>query len=446
MRTQTLIRKLLPVLVVMALAGALAPASGPTAAQGANLLRNPSFEGQYSAYKEGDRLYVTAQMAPDWLPWWVPQVEGDPSWKNRMPEWKSSAPFQNRIRSGATAQQYFTFYGTHIGGVWQRVPVTAGAQLRFSVWVQVWSSAFDDPNVSENNGQVNVRVGIDPTGGTDPFSATVVWSNPKQQYDEWFEMSVEARAASNNATVFVRTEPQFPVKHNDIYLDDAALVVVGAQPPTPTPTSEVFPTVTPSPTFTKIPVITNTPVPGQPTATPIGTVIYTVVPGDTLSGIARRYGTTVSAIMAANGLTGTIIYPGQQLKIPTTQVPPTAPPPTGVPPTTAPGQPTTYVVQGGDTLFRIARRFGVTVEALAAANGIVNPNLIRVGQVLQIGSGGSQPPPPPPPTGPRTHVVQRGETAFRIALRYGVTVEALAARNGIVNPNLIFAGQVLVIP
>ena len=450
MRIQIRVGRILPAVIVMALCGLTLTMLGPAAgaAQGANLLRNPGFEGTYSTWWDGNTPYVTAQMAPDWNPWWVRQSASDPSWKNRMPEWKPAAPFTNRIRSGSNAQQYFTFYGTHIAGVWQRVAVTPGTPLRFSIWMMIWSSGQDDPAVSNPDGEVDAWVGIDPTGGTDPLSATVVWSASQRRYDQWFQMSVQATASSNNVTVFVRTAPTFPVKHNDVYLDDAELVAVGAQPSTATPTSEQFQTATPT---TVAPTQPGEPSPtASPTATPIptGSIVHTVVAGDSLWALAARYGTTVSAIMSANGLTSSLIRVGQQLVIPTTLVQPTAPPPaTAIPPTAIPGEPATgtYVVQRGDNLFRIALRFGTTVEALARLNGIVNPNLIRVGQVLQVTGDPGQPPPPPPPA-QRVHVVQRGENAFRIALRYGTTVEALAALNGIANPNLIYAGQVLRIP
>ena len=103
-------------------------------------------------------------------------------------------------------------------------------------------------------------------------------------------------------------------------------------------------------------------------------------------------------------------------------------------------EPIRYTVQPGDTLTRIAARFGTTVEALAAANGLVNPHLIYVGQVLMI------PTVAPSPRPGRIHVVQPGETLFRIAVRYGTTVDRLMARNGLSNPQRIFVGQVLRIP
>jgi putative chitinase len=105
-------------------------------------------------------------------------------------------------------------------------------------------------------------------------------------------------------------------------------------------------------------------------------------------------------------------------------------------------------VQAGENLYRIALRYSTTIEALAQLNGITNPNIIRVGQVLKITPGAvvQLPTTQPQTGGTGTHVVQAGENAFRIALRYGTTVEAIAAANNLLNPNLIVAGQVLVIP
>jgi LysM repeat protein len=101
----------------------------------------------------------------------------------------------------------------------------------------------------------------------------------------------------------------------------------------------------------------------------------------------------------------------------------------------------THVVQPGENLFRIALHYGMTYQTVAAANGIVNPDLIYVGQRLTIPAEGTA-----EPTEEGTHVVQPGENLFRIALQYGVTVEAMAVANDISNVNLIYPGQTLVIP
>ena len=113
-----------------------------------------------------------------------------------------------------------------------------------------------------------------------------------------------------------------------------------------------------------------------------------------------------------------------------------------------------HVVRWGETLGSIARRYGVTITALAQANGIVNINLIYVGQSLVIptGTGGTTPAPTPAPGTPPSqesntvHVVSSGETLTRISIRYGVTVQAIMSANGLFNPNLIYVGQTLNIP
>ncbi|MGE5587839.1 MAG: LysM peptidoglycan-binding domain-containing protein [Clostridia bacterium] len=113
----------------------------------------------------------------------------------------------------------------------------------------------------------------------------------------------------------------------------------------------------------------------------------------------------------------------------------------------------TYVVQPGDTLTLIAGRFGTTVAAIVEANNIANPDVIFVGQVLQIPVPGAPPAPAPAPQPPvavpvgfRLYIVQPGDTLAEIAARFGTTVAVLAAINRIPNPDLIIVGQVLLVP
>jgi LysM repeat protein len=95
-------------------------------------------------------------------------------------------------------------------------------------------------------------------------------------------------------------------------------------------------------------------------------------------------------------------------------------------------------------MFRIALRYGTTVQAIASANGIANPALIYVGQSLVIPTSGSQP--TQPPAGGTTYVVRRGDNLYRIALRYNLSYVYLAQYNGIANPSRIYVGQTLRIP
>ena len=113
------------------------------------------------------------------------------------------------------------------------------------------------------------------------------------------------------------------------------------------------------------------------------------------------------------------------------------------------GTPTTHLVQPGDTVYNISVRYGVSVDAIASANNLGPHYTIYVGQTLIIPGDEPTPPIEPPPSGgcSTTHVVQPGENLFRIGLRYGYTVNELAAANPeIVNPNNIKVGQVICIP
>ena len=211
-------------------------------------------------------------------------------------------------------------------------------------------------------------------------------------------------------------------------------VVSVEETPTLTTTPEESPTAIPSmtptteagPTATSEPGATATPVPTATTAPSTGGFDYVVKTGDTLWGLALRFGTTVEAIKTANSLSSDTIYKGNTLTIP------------GTP---GAGTTVTHVVQPGENLFRIALKYGTTVEAIAATNGIVNPNVVYVGQQLTIPQGSVTPGP-----GIRYHVVQPGETLSGIAMRYGTTPWAIAAANGIANINYVYAGQTLRIP
>src|SRR4051812_20225798 len=99
---------------------------------------------------------------------------------------------------------------------------------------------------------------------------------------------------------------------------------------------------------------------------------------------------------------------------------------------------TSYRVQPGDTLISIAARYGTTVDAIVAANGLPNRSVIYVGQTLTIPTGGTGA--VSPASG--TYVVQSGDSLSGIAVRYGTTVDALRSANGL-GSTTIYAGQVL---
>lgn len=113
---------------------------------------------------------------------------------------------------------------------------------------------------------------------------------------------------------------------------------------------------------------------------------------------------------------------------------------------------TVHTVALGETLYSIARQYGVSAEEIAAANGVMNLDYIYAGQELVIpddgdnGGGAWHPAPPHHAGGGQRHLVRLGESLYGIAWQYGVSVSAIMAANGIANPDYIYAGQQLTIP
>lgn len=100
----------------------------------------------------------------------------------------------------------------------------------------------------------------------------------------------------------------------------------------------------------------------------------------------------------------------------------------------ASAQSTTYVVKQGDTLAKIAGRYGTTVNAIVQSNAIVNPNRIYAGMVLHI------------PTNYRVHHVRYGDTLSELAVHYHTTVAAIRALNGLTPSTISYPGDILLIP
>lgn len=175
---------------------------------------------------------------------------------------------------------------------------------------------------------------------------------------------------------------------------------------------------------------------------PVGpTFEYIVQPGDTLFSIAQTYDTDVETLRRYNNLPDDTIQSGQTLTVPGSGA---AAQPPAQPGATAVAEEFVYTVQLGDTLSSIAGEFGVDWQTIADANNIAGPNYtIFRGQRLVIPG---VTPTPVPTEALLTHSISAGETLYSIAVQYGVTLQALMDANDISNPDLIYQGQVLVIP
>lgn len=168
---------------------------------------------------------------------------------------------------------------------------------------------------------------------------------------------------------------------------------------------------------------------------------HTVKAGETLSAIAKRYGVSQQVIISANNIgNASLIYVGQRLVIPGAAQAESA---------SQPAAPTSvvHVVSAGETLAAIAARYGVLVQDLAAANAISDPSRIVTGQRLTVPAAAAADVAAAPVTAATPeYVVKSGDSLAQIARAYGVTVMAIAAANGIDNPSQIRAGQRLAIP
>ena len=204
----------------------------------------------------------------------------------------------------------------------------------------------------------------------------------------------------------------------------------------------------------------DAPLPEGDLATAAAPSTYKVVSGDTISGIAGRYGLSTASVLALNGLGWkSTIFPGQVLKLSSGAVA-AAPAPVAAAPV-ATGK---YTIVKGDTVSRIASRFGVSVASVLSANGLSQSSIIYPGQSLAI-PGASAPAaaqPAPKPVAPApvaaapvakppvaasgSYTIVAGDNLTKIASKLGVSLQSLLSANGLTSSSIIYAGRTLVNP
>lgn len=180
---------------------------------------------------------------------------------------------------------------------------------------------------------------------------------------------------------------------------------------------------------------------------------YTVQPGDTVAAIAGRYGLSTASVLALNGLGWkSLIFPGQVLKLSAGAA---------VAPAPASQEGGRYTIVRGDTVSRIAARFGVDVASVLSANGLSWSSIIYPGQTIAIPAAtapaielvsavtptpDTAPAPAPAPVTTSSYTIKSGDTISAIAARHGVSTQAVLDANGLTASSIIYPGRTLVIP
>lgn len=166
--------------------------------------------------------------------------------------------------------------------------------------------------------------------------------------------------------------------------------------------------------------VPTTPIQDSAPKQPI-TGTYTIVPGDTLSGIANLFGTTVDELVKLNNIANpNLIHSGAVIRIVGSNTP-------------TPVVNETYTIKPGDTLSGIAQRYNTSYQTLAAMNGIENPDIINAGTTIKVPNTGVA-------SSSQKYTIKLGDTLSSIAQKFNTSYQKLAQLNGIADPNKINAG------
>jgi LysM repeat protein len=286
----------------------LLPAT-PVWAQSGNLLTNSGFDD--SAYI--GRPGITGGIPTSWNAWGNFQNSDHES----LAALVHSAPYAWRLRTES---------GLPTGGGYQTVSVQSGATYRFSIYALIWTcndeqwQCRDDTHTfSDTTSGGRLRIGIDPTGGSDPYSGSIRWSGFASPFTwgSFTPLSIDATASSSQLTVFTYYTADVSMRWHDVFWDDASLVAISS-----TPANNTNNVSNAAPPATAAPVV------ARPQQRPDGSQVHVVQGGETLWSIAQAYHMSLDELRDLNNLGSTsIIYAGQSLIVvpaQTTPVPPTS--------------------------------------------------------------------------------------------------------------------------
>ena len=298
------------ILTVVVLAALLlmsaVPAQSAPAADGS--LADPGFE----AFTKSNVEPGWNGVPNGWTPWWNQVGDGgcpsEPSTNYFKPNIEQEM-HGTHVHGGSSSARVWVGYHVDDAGLYQQVSATAGTTYQFSAWAFLWSTSNPVVDSPSDGDTMTFQVGLSPSGGTDPGSAT--WSGGENTMDHFAQQSVSAVATSGTITVFVRTTSQYCVARNDAFFDDAALVATATGPAPAAPGAKPTPVPSGDWGVTNGTIVTSTPAAD-------GSITHTVGPGQTCIGIALAYNVDYDTFLKLNSLSNAtckFIYVGQKLVI-----------------------------------------------------------------------------------------------------------------------------------
>lgn len=218
-------RRLLGLFLILTILLPAAPAAAQTTTD--NLLQNADFEAD--AYGVG----CCSNVANNWTPFWRLKQPNDPPEANHEPQFGNNRG--DRRRNGNGSMSWGKDYARFEAGVFQRVnlPQSTG-KLTLTAWAASWSGNGNDWGGAPN-GPVFKQIGIDPTGATDVWAPTVVWSPENTTALDFTQLTLSTEAKSNGATVFLKARNEYAYQRNAVFWDEVRLVMETTPPPPPGP-------------------------------------------------------------------------------------------------------------------------------------------------------------------------------------------------------------------
>ncbi|MDX2076345.1 MAG: LysM peptidoglycan-binding domain-containing protein [bacterium] len=378
-----------------------------------NLLKDPGFENAtFNVIADTSSTGgVLCTVPSDWGGWFT-ETPRSADWQNRQPTCTLQRDKANSfVRSGNSSHEFSRGQATFTAAIYQTVGVATGTN--------VVGQAYYVMNVGSGS-TAQVRVGIDPNGGTNPFDSDIVWSSwggVRRNTDGFGPLSVNATATGTAVTLFIYATQATPTDPNQVFIDDASLTVGGGGGAVASGTPLVPPTATP------IPIVVANFVAPQGTQED-GSIVHTVVEGDTLAAIATAYRVPIERLRELNPDIGrgTFLFIGQRILV----APAPTPTPRGfqAPATATPrgfSPAMTATPSGNTNVTNTPAPVGATnTPASFSATNTPAPTLTTVPQT----QGNSGPFVTPTPKG--GSVVQPTATEEVVATEEPVTTEAVA--------------------